>query len=156
MPMTVLVTRNVKDRTRGFLGSCMCEIAPGVYVAPRMSKAVRERVWLVMSDWFDDGEDTSIVLTWPEPSQPGGQAVRTLGAGGRALHDHDGVVLARGELTATELRSLTTSSPDGSPSTSAAGPAAGEGATLAAPSPWQEGEGGELSPSPKPPPTTDG
>jgi CRISPR-associated protein Cas2 len=112
MPMTVLVTRNVKDRIRGFLGSCMCEVSPGVYVAPRMSKAVRERVWAVLSDWFEDGQDTSIVMTWPDLSQPGGQAVQTLGTGGRSLHEHDGVVLARGQLSEAERRSLT-----GEPST---------------------------------------
>ena len=36
------------DRFDGFLCSCMQEVAPGVYVAPRLKKAVRERVWNVM------------------------------------------------------------------------------------------------------------
>ena len=35
--MVVIVTRDVADRFRGFLASCMLEIAPGVYTAPRMS-----------------------------------------------------------------------------------------------------------------------
>lgn len=34
MPMTVVVTRDVPDRFRGFLVSVMLEIAPGVYTAP--------------------------------------------------------------------------------------------------------------------------
>ena len=50
--MTVVVTRNVVDRFRGFLASCMLEVAPGVYTAPRMNAAVRNRVWLVMEEWF--------------------------------------------------------------------------------------------------------
>ena len=44
MSMTVVVTRNVAPRFRGFLASVMLEIAPGVYTAPEMSKGVRERV----------------------------------------------------------------------------------------------------------------
>lgn len=150
MPMTVLVTRNVKDRIRGFLGSCMCEVAPGVYVAPRMSKAVRERVWTVLNDWFEDGQDTSVVMTWPDLAQPGGQAVQTLGTGGRSLHEHDGVVLARGELSEAERRSLTTE-----PSTKATAPAANDKTTPPAPpSPWSSPDSpAELLPS-KPPPTT--
>jgi CRISPR-associated protein Cas2 len=143
MPMTVVVTRNVKDRTRGFLGSCMCEIAPGVYVAPRMSKAVRERVWLVLNEWFDGGQDTSIVLTWPEPSQPGGQAVQTLGAGARALFEHDGVVLARGELTEAERSSLKTSTFDDGRAASAGDATVVERAPTV--SPWQVGDAPEPS-----------
>lgn len=45
MPMTVVVTRNVSDRVRGFLSSSMLELAPGVYSGARMSSAVRQRVW---------------------------------------------------------------------------------------------------------------
>ena len=45
MPMCVIVTRDVPSRFRGFLGSCMLEIAPGVYTQPDMSAAVRERAW---------------------------------------------------------------------------------------------------------------
>ena len=51
MPMTVVVTNNVPNRFRGFLASCMCEIAPGGYTAPRLTKAVRERVWAVLESW---------------------------------------------------------------------------------------------------------
>ena len=42
--MTVVVTRNVPGRYRGFLASCMLEVAPGVYTNPGMTRAVRERV----------------------------------------------------------------------------------------------------------------
>ena len=34
MPMCVIVTRDVPARFRGFLASCMLEIAPGVYTQP--------------------------------------------------------------------------------------------------------------------------
>ena len=44
MPLTIVVTRDVEMRYRGFLTSVMLEVSPGVYVAPEMSAAVRERV----------------------------------------------------------------------------------------------------------------
>ena len=51
MPLCLVITRDVEARYRGFLGSTTLELAPGVYASPRMSKAVRERVWDVMHDW---------------------------------------------------------------------------------------------------------
>ena len=60
--MTVVVTRNVPDRYRGFLASCMLEIAPGVYTSPNLSRAVRERVWAVCCDWAGELPDDGGVL----------------------------------------------------------------------------------------------
>ena len=37
MPMVLVVTRNVEDRYRGFLTSVMLEVAPSVYVRPKMA-----------------------------------------------------------------------------------------------------------------------
>lgn len=74
--MTVIVTRNVEDRYRGFLTSCMLEIAPGVYTGPRMSVSVRERVWRVLGEWHAGLRRGSIIMTWREPSVAGGQGVK--------------------------------------------------------------------------------
>lgn len=99
MPMTVVVTRNVPDRYRGFLASCMCEIAPGVYTAPRMNKGIRERVWQVMVDWFEgDAEEQSVLMTWPDGKLPGGQRVRALGVPRNDLVRVDGVYMARRDV----------------------------------------------------------
>lgn len=98
MAMTVVVTRNVRERFRGYLASCMCEIAPGVYTAPRMTRAVRERVWGVLESWFAHGEDASIVMTWPDSKLPGGQEVHVLGEPSAEVVEHDGIYLARREL----------------------------------------------------------
>lgn len=95
MPMTVVVTVRVRDRFRGFLASVMCEIAPGVYTAPKMSAGVRERVSTVLSEWFDDALDGAIVMTWTDPSQNGGQLVWTLGLPRIELVALDGVFLDR-------------------------------------------------------------
>jgi CRISPR-associated protein Cas2 len=98
MPMTIVVTRNSPDRFRGFLASCMCEVAPGVYTAPRMTQAVRDRVWSVLTDWFQPSAEHSVLMTWPEPALPGGQGFEFLGTPRHELCDYDGVFLARREL----------------------------------------------------------
>lgn len=116
--MTVVVTRNVRERFRGFLASVMCEIAPGVYTAPRMNRRVRERVWSVLESWWAHGEDAMIVMTWPDSKLPGGQEVHVLGQQAPEIHGanakplarelvkHDGVYLARTALTGAELTKL--------------------------------------------------
>lgn len=101
MSMTVVVTRNVSARVRGFLASVMLELAPGVYSAPRINPAVRERIWSVLEDWFPNENDASIVLVWEERAMPGGQAVRVLGAPPVQLLELDGLIVARRPVTAT-------------------------------------------------------
>ena len=98
MPMTVVVTRNVEDRYRGFLASCMLEIAAGVYTGPRMTPAVRERIWKVLAEWHATLGQGSIVMTWREPSDPGGQGLRLLGEAPREFHESDGTLLVRKTL----------------------------------------------------------
>ncbi len=93
--MTVVVTRDVAARFRGFLASCMLEIAPGVYTAPKMNRAVRERVWAVLEDWFGELGGAGIVMTWLEPLAPGGQRIKVLGSPPYELHECNEVFLAR-------------------------------------------------------------
>jgi CRISPR-associated protein Cas2 len=93
MSMTVVVTRNVSGRMRGFLASSMLELAPGVYSAPKMSPAVRERVWRVVTEWFTAEQEASVILLWADPVQPGGQSVKTLGLPPVNLIDLDGLLI---------------------------------------------------------------
>ncbi len=93
MPMTVIVTRDVPDRFRGFLASVMPEIGPGVFVAPELSRGVRERLWLVMSNWWDEMPGGSMVLAWKDDSAPGRLGLLTLGLPPRSLADLDGILL---------------------------------------------------------------
>lgn len=93
--MTVIVTRNVADRIRGFLASTMLELASGVYMSVRYSTAVRERIWAVLEDWFQLETEASIVMVWSEPSVPGGYAVRTLGLPPVELVEVDGLLLTK-------------------------------------------------------------
>jgi len=93
MSMTVIVTRNVSGRMRGFLASSMLELAPGVYSAPKMSPAVRERVWSVVTEWFAAEQEASLIMLWADPAQPGGQSVKTLGVPPVNLIDLDGLLV---------------------------------------------------------------
>ncbi len=101
MSMTIAVTRNTPDRFGGFLCSCMQEVAPGVYVAPRMKKAVRERVWKVMMEWAElIPEDGGVVLFWKSRNAPSGMGVRLLGWPKKELVEHEGMWLTLRGLTA--------------------------------------------------------
>lgn len=95
MTMTVVVTRDVEDRYRGFLSSVMLEIAPGVYTSPRLSKAARERVWAVLCDWHRNLGNGSIVMTWRDKEASGGQALAYLGQPVRQIVDVDGMAVVR-------------------------------------------------------------
>lgn len=101
MAMTVIVTRDVAPRFRGFLASVMLEIAPGVYTSPRLSAGMRDRVWEVMEAWFDALGGVSIVMTWRDLQAPGGQGIRVLGLPPRRLAEIDGALLVwREEVSA--------------------------------------------------------
>lgn len=93
MSLTVIVTRDVEDRYRGFLASCMLEISPGVYTSPRMSAGVRDRVWKVLADWHEHLGRGSIVMTWADRQAPGRQGLRQLGEPPRRIELVDGLPL---------------------------------------------------------------
>ena len=104
--MTIVVTRNVERRVRGFLASTMLEIAAGVYTAPGLSPAVRDRIWTVLEKWNVGARDDGAVMTWPDSQAPGGQIVRTLGEPPVELHETASIVLARRPLSDAEASSL--------------------------------------------------
>lgn len=92
---TLVVTRDVEDRYRGFLTSVMLEIAPGVYVSPRMSQGVRERVWLVLTDWWEALGRGSVVMVWRDRSAAGHLRIETLGEPPKEIVDADGILLVK-------------------------------------------------------------
>lgn len=100
--MTIIVTVNVAARFRGFLASCMLEIAPGVYTSPRMTRGIRDRVWGVVESWYGETSGGMILMTWKDNSLRGGQAVRVLGRAPTDLVELDGMFLARTELGPSE------------------------------------------------------
>lgn len=97
MPLTVIVTRDVEARYRGFLTSVMLEISAGVYVAPDMSSGVRERVWNVLANWWDTLRRGSLVMVWRDKSATGHLQIETLGEPPKNIVDADGVLLVKRE-----------------------------------------------------------
>lgn len=95
MPMTVIVTRDVESRYRGFLASALLEIAPGVYVSPDLSTGVRERIWAVLEDWFGALGNGAIAMIWRDSAADGGLALRNLGDPPKEIVDADGVLLVK-------------------------------------------------------------
>lgn len=93
--MTIIVTRNVSARIRGFLASSMLELGPGIYSAPSFSTSVRERVWAVVDEWFQEEGDASVVMVWRDPAVPGDQNVRTLGLPPVEVVEIDGLLVTR-------------------------------------------------------------
>ncbi|MEO1610228.1 MAG: type I-E CRISPR-associated endoribonuclease Cas2e [Pseudomonadota bacterium] len=95
MPLCIVVTRNVEMRYRGFLGSIMLEASPGVYVGPKLTKGVRERVWNVLEDWHSTLNNGSVVMIWRDALAPGGLRMRCLGEPPKDITEHEGALLVR-------------------------------------------------------------
>lgn len=100
MQMTVVVTRKVADRTRGFLASCMLEIAPGVYAQPTMNPGVRDRVWDVLLEWAETIKPGGgIAMFWPDSDAPSGLDMRFIGWPKKEFIEHEGNWLVWQALT---------------------------------------------------------
>lgn len=95
MPMTMVVTRDVEARYRGFLTSVMLEVSPGVYVAPDLSAGVRERVWDVLESWWWSLRRGAIVMVWRDLTASGHLRIETLGEPPKEIVDADGVLLLK-------------------------------------------------------------
>ena len=93
MALTVLITRDVEDRYRGFLSSAMLELAPGVYASPNLSTRAREKIWSVISEWHASLGSGSLTLVYPDRQADGGLSVRSLGTPSRTAVRLDGVLL---------------------------------------------------------------
>ena len=91
----MVVTRDVEGRYRGFLTSIMLEIAPGVYVSPDLSAAVRERLWAVMSSWWGTLRRGSIVMVWRDKRVSGNLKIETLGEPSKEIVEADGLLLLK-------------------------------------------------------------
>jgi CRISPR-associated protein Cas2 len=73
----------------------MLEVAPAVYISPRMTKGVRERVWKVLADWHGEEPRGSVVMVWRDNNETGGVGLAHLGSPPRELVEADGMWLSR-------------------------------------------------------------
>lgn len=95
MALTVIVTRDVTERFRGFLASTMLEVVPALYLSPRMNSGVRERIWTVLTDWHGADSGGSIAMVWRDMTKTGGVGISHLGTPPRELVEIDGLWVAR-------------------------------------------------------------
>ncbi|KAB0583222.1 type I-E CRISPR-associated endoribonuclease Cas2 [Ideonella dechloratans] len=95
MALTMLITRDVEDRYRGFLSSAMLELAPGVYASPHLSTRAREQIWSVVSDWHAQLGNGSITLVYPDRKADGGLIVQSVGTPTREIVRLDGTLLTK-------------------------------------------------------------
>ena len=93
MSLTVVITRDVDDRYRGFLASALLEAAPGVYVSKTLNPRSRDKVWEVVSGWHSTLGRGSLTLLYADASSDGGIAIRTLGTPARRAVRLDGALL---------------------------------------------------------------
>lgn len=103
MALVMIMTRDVADRFHGFLASVMLEVAPNVFVAPRMNKGVRERTWEVVTDWHGQELRGSLVMVWRDLNEVGGIGLAHLGTPPRELVEMDGMWLTRRSRTESAL-----------------------------------------------------
>ncbi|MNU42822.1 putative ssRNA endonuclease [compost metagenome] len=90
MAMTVIITRDVEERYRGFILSCMPEIAPGVYASSNLNQGIRERLWAVVWDWHAQIGRGSISMIHEDRTSPSGLHIRSVGEPAKELIDFDG------------------------------------------------------------------
>jgi CRISPR-associated protein Cas2 len=95
MTLVIVVARDVADRFTGFLASLMLEIAPNVFVSPRMNKGVRQRMWEVVRGWHVQEPRGSLVMLWRDRELTGGVGLAHLGTPSRELVEMDGMWLTR-------------------------------------------------------------
>ena len=95
MSLTVLITRDVEDRYRGFLASTMLEASAGVYVSKSLTPRARDKIWRVVSDWYSTLGRGSLTLLYPDSACDGGLAVKILGAPARRPVPIDGALLTQ-------------------------------------------------------------
>lgn len=86
--MLVIVVENAPRRLRGRLALWLLEVRAGVYVG-KVSRRVREMVWLNVEEGIEDG---NAVMVWSTNTESGFDFM-TLGANRRIPKEMDGIRL---------------------------------------------------------------
>lgn len=102
MALVMIVIRDMANRSHGFLSSAMLEVAPNVFVSPRMNPGARERVWKVLTDWYSSAPQGSALMVWRDLNAVGGVGIANLGDPPRELIEADGMWLVRRHTSMAE------------------------------------------------------
>ena len=97
MNLTIIITRDVQERYRGYLRSAMLEIDAGVFVSAQLNRDVRDRLWKVLKDWFQVLQRGSIVMIWRDKEVSSNIGLRTLGTSRRDIINIHDFLLTRRE-----------------------------------------------------------
>lgn len=93
--LTVIVTRNVEDRYRGFIRSAMLEVSAGIYISPRLNRDARDRLWEVIEKWYQELRRGSIIMIWRDKNASGNVGIRVLGETPKEFIETDGFILTK-------------------------------------------------------------
>lgn len=93
MSFTVVITRDVEDRFRGYLASAMLEASAGVYVSDRLTPRSRDALWATMSRWHAQLGRGVLQMLYADAKAEGGIVVRSLGTPARQAIRLDGLLL---------------------------------------------------------------
>lgn len=102
MALVMIVIRDMANRYHGVLSSAMLEVAPNVFVSPRMNPGARDRVWQVLVDWYAHEPQGSAVMVWRDLNAVGGVGIAHLGDPPRELVEADGMWLVRRRVPTPE------------------------------------------------------
>lgn len=99
MSLTVIITRDVQERYRGFLRSAMLEVDAGVYASAQLNRDVRDRLWDVLAEWYQVLSRGSIVMIWRDKDASASIGMRTLGMPRRNIVEIDDFLLTRRDVS---------------------------------------------------------
>lgn len=91
----IVVTRNVRDKIRGFLSSSMLEIEAGIYLSSNKSPSVRNRIIQVLESWIN--ADEFVLIVFIDNEKPGKLSFKSLGKtdfSKISLKEVDGILLS--------------------------------------------------------------
>ena len=93
--LTLVITRDVNSRYRGFLRSAMAEIASGIYVSTQLNSDARDRLYEVIREWHETLNSGSITMIWRDKDAAADIGIRCLGTTQKDFCDVDGFLLTR-------------------------------------------------------------
>ena len=93
MSATMIATRDVLPRVRGFLASCFLEVSSGVYFSNQINPKVRQRILDVLMEWYEEKPQGGVVILWPNNEVEGGLEYKVIGQAPRELVNLNGVIV---------------------------------------------------------------
>lgn len=91
--MVIVCATDTLNRVHGFLRSCMLNPHPGVYVSVSLDAGSRDRIWKILSKWWEAEPRGTILMIVKDKKKPMGLDFRSLGAPRRAIVEYDGIYL---------------------------------------------------------------